>query len=69
MNEKENTPTNKEIETASEAIKQKKPKGSPCINCDRIMKGVFGEVQCGVCARKYGGIGEQIKRRDRQRER
>jgi len=74
MNLKENL-TLEEIEEAAELVanngKTKKLKGSQCFNCGKVVsRGVFAEeIQCGVCASKYGGMGEQIKRRQRQEER
>jgi len=59
--------TNEDIEQACDIVKpKKKKKGAHCFNCDTFIKGATGICQCGVCASKYGGLGEQKKRREEQ---
>ena len=54
---------NADIEEACDMVKPKKKiKGAECVNCNTFTKGASGLYQCGVCASKYGGLGEQQKR-------
>lgn len=59
--------TNSDIEEACDIVKpKKKKKGAECVNCSIFVKGASGLFQCGLCASKYGGLGEQKKRREEQ---